>query len=502
MNRRTFLKLSGSGLFSSLVSCRQPDEINLNFPVQIQDDLLRGHRLFNGPKSGKFRKEYRKDVLVVGAGISGLASAYQLRSRDAVVIEIGNTIGGSSASGDYKGIPFSMGAHYDLEYPDYYGRETLELLVELGVIRLNPVRRLWEFVDRQFLIEPDEESQCRVRLGFRSEVLPDTPQTLRFIQWIQSFSGSMPMPTRLISPEFRELNFITFAQLLKKEGIDISAEFRQAIDYQLTDDYGAGMDQVSALAGIHYYQCRPYYSESIQVFSPPQGNAYFADKLLGGLPPDTVRLNSLVKSILPESNRFKVQVLDLITGETDEYRVSQVVYAGHKQGLKYSLPEEYPRFSETIYAPWLVFNFILNRPTESKFWQNEMPVSDSGFLGVVNSQAQYAPFPNTSLGAYFCLSPDQRASLLEIHKNSASWLRRVLSLINQALDERIDQRILQGSIRVLGHAMPIPVPGYLFQDRNDQRKFEGLVYAGVDNGRLPLMFEALDSGILAASLLS
>ena len=50
--------------------------------------------------------------------------------------------------------------------------------------------------------------------------------------------------------------------------------------------------------------------------------------------------------------------------------------------------------------------------------------------------------------------------------------------------------------------MPVPKKGYLFNDRNEQTKKDNFLFAGVDNGRLPLMFEALDSGILAANLIN
>jgi hypothetical protein len=49
----------------------------------------------------------------------------------------------------------------------------------------------------------------------------------------------------------------------------------------------------------------------------------------------------------------------------------------------------------------------------------------------------------------------------------------------------------------MGHAMPIPQPGYLFNDANKSRGNSNLAYAGVDNGRLPLLFEAIDSGTIA-----
>jgi len=41
----------------------------------------------------------------------------------------------------------------------------------------------------------------------------------------------------------------------------------------------------------------------------------------------------------------------------------------------------------------------------------------------------------------------------------------------------------------------------LFKDGNEARSNQNIAYAGVDNGRLPLLFEAIDSGIMAGKLL-
>jgi len=48
----------------------------------------------------------------------------------------------------------------------------------------------------------------------------------------------------------------------------------------------------------------------------------------------------------------------------------------------------------------------------------------------------------------------------------------------------------------MGHAMSVPTPRFLFNDAND--KGTDLIYAGVDNGRLPLLYEAMDSGLMAS----
>ena len=68
---------------------------------------------------------------------------------------------------------------------------------------------------------------------------------------------------------------------------------------------------------------------------------------------------------------------------------------------------------------------------------------------------------------------------------------------NQELHSQIDE----AHVFLHGHAMPIPAPSYLLNNRNKSLIAEqGFFFAGVDNGRLPLLFEAVDSGLEAAEL--
>ena len=62
----------------------------------------------------------------------------------------------------------------------------------------------------------------------------------------------------------------------------------------------------------------------------------------------------------------------------------------------------------------------------------------------------------------------------------------------------IEEQILEAHIRVMGHAMPVPKAGYLLKDMNEYLFSKRIKYAGVDNHRLPLLFEAIDSGLIAA----
>jgi protoporphyrinogen oxidase len=74
---------------------------------------------------------------VVGAGLSGLAAAYDLKDREVLVLEAGSRPGGVCLPGSYQGVPYPAGSAYF--YHDPEDQETLAWYRELG-LRL---RRPW-----------------------------------------------------------------------------------------------------------------------------------------------------------------------------------------------------------------------------------------------------------------------------------------------------------------------------------------------------------------------
>ena len=501
MKRRHFLKLSGSAVLAAGIGCGESPPVT-DFPVEVIDDLLRGHRMYEGPPPGDGDGEERRDVLVVGAGIAGLTAAHALRDRDLVVCEIGAVAGGSASAHSFEGLRFSQGAHYDLPYPANYGADVLALLASLEIIHFNGAANRWDFTDTRYLIAHDAESRTRGRGGYREDPLPRGEATHRFERMLRTYAGKLVMPTRNIDKAFHLLEAVRFRTFLSDNGFAADSTLITGLDYQMRDDYGAGTDAVSALAGLHYYQCRPYYTEQLPHFSPPQGNAYFADKLLATLPEGVVRTGHLVSRIQAEGTGFRVEAIDLEANLRKRFRVDAVVYAGHKHGLKHVFPADAAIFAHNRYAPWVAVNLILDRPTESGYWQNEVLGYDSDFVGMVNSRAQADSDARTVLTLYFCFPEQSRALLLSMDKEPGDLIRRALVTANRALGQRIDRFVTRAFVKLHGHAMPIPVPGYLFRDGNDRRSHQRLVHAGVDNGYLPLLFEALDSGLRASFLLT
>ena len=498
MKRREFIQISSLSLATLLV---EGCESSHDFDIEFKNDMSVGHLAFEShqfPITKKLNAEY----LVVGGGIAGMSAAYKLKDKDFLLFELSDSLGGSSSGSTYENIPLCHGAHYDLSYPSNYGIETLKLLEELDIVEYESFSDSWKFLDKKYLIPKNKESQTFAYGAFRKDVLPEVSEKTPFLDLMKSYVGKMPMPTRSIDAEYKKLADISFLNWLNGK-ISISKDFIEGLDYHMKDDYGAGANAVSALAGIHYFACRPYFTKPVELFSPPEGNFYFINRIYDRLPKIRILTSHLVKMIKETEGGFEVAVVDALKKEITQISCSKIIYAGHKHTLKYIFPRDYHLFQKTEYTPWVVVNFILNTSWKSDaFWQNEIISKDKSLLGFVDSKAQYpAPKEKRVLTVYYCFKPEEREIMSLIETKKETFINQTLAHLEKYFDKSLNNLVEKVVIKQMGHAMPIPKPGYLFKDANEFRSNPNLVYAGVDNGRLPLLFEAIDSGLAACEML-
>ncbi|MDH5602863.1 MAG: FAD-dependent oxidoreductase [Cyclobacteriaceae bacterium] len=502
MNRRDFIKSSTAlTLPVILQSCDWKISNTDHFDIKVHSNAKIGHFTFEKsqlPRGGTIHT----DILIVGGGLSGIAAAYKLRDKDILLLELSDHAGGSSSAGEDLGLAFSMGAHYDLSYPGTYGEEVLAMLENLGVISYQPWKKTWTFTDRQHIVPNRRKNRCFDHGEYRDDVLEEGKEKEIFQELILPYGEKMTLPSRLIHEEYQPLNNISFLDFLNSR-MKLSEHFVRCLDYNMRDDYGGTTEQVSALAGIHYFICRPYYTEIIDLFSPPEGNNYFVKKILAQVPSTALKLNSLVKAINPVKYGFEAEVLDVAKGEIYTVKANKVIYAGQKHAVKHVFSADANLFSNNRYAPWLVVNIILKNELEGLgYWQNEIISPDPTFLGFVDSNMQHPIKQDLRvLTAYYCLPENMRDYLMHVETNKRKIAHATITRIEEYMGVPIASLVRSIHMKPMGHAMPIPVPGYLFRDANDYRSNKNLVYAGVDNGRLPLLFDALDSGLTAARLL-
>ena len=482
-----------------LKSCGWKSE-DVSYPIQVHSDARTGHLIY---KSHQFEKlpAGKVETLIVGGGMAGMAAACRLKDRDFLLCELSGDLGGTSSAYRTEKLTFAQGAHYDMGYPGSYGHEVLELLETLNIIRYQPWKDSWGFADQQYLVMHRRKNQCYDHGQVRREVLMERPLRNDFFRLMESYRGEMHLPTRLIDDRYHKLNRISFINFLHKQ-LKLNDQFIRGLNYHLKDDYGANAYAVSALAGIHYFTCRPYNSEIVELFSPPQGNHYFIQRMADYVGNERLKTRHLVKRITKEAEGFRVEVVDIMAGVIHVFKAKKIIYAGQKHALKYIFPQDYSLFSANHYSPWMVVNLVLEPiPRHLGYWQNEMLTKDETFLGFIDSSTQSeSPDESLVLTAYYCLPEASRNDLIQVEANKQRIVKTTAQHISKYFGWDIQASILQVDIKVMGHAMPVPGVGHLFDDKNQYRKNKNMIYAGVDNSRLPLLFEAVDSGILAATM--
>ena len=250
----------------------------------------------------------------------------------------------------------------------------------------------------------------------------------------------MLLPTRFIPEKHRHLHEITFLDFLNTR-LELTSEFIKGLDYHMKDDYGSDAATVSALAGIHYFACRPYYDEVVELFSPPEGNNYFIKKMSDKLNNDQVLTRHLVKKINETTDGFKVEIADIANQQVKVVNTKKIIYAGQKHALKYIYPPSYELFTDNNIAPWMVVNVVIKNELEKiGYWQNEMLTDDTTFLGFVDSDTQHSGSAYRVLTGYYCLPPSSREDLINVEENKATIAEMTADHMSDYFKEDIQSR--------------------------------------------------------------
>ena len=144
MERRKFIQKSSLGITAPfwLSACDYGKA--QSYPISVRSDHKIGH-LLRESQNWKIKKNSAIETVIVGGGIAGLSAAYALKGKDYQVLELADRFGGTSGANRTAILNFAQGAHYDLEYPDYYGVEVLEMLERLGIISYQSWKKMWAF---------------------------------------------------------------------------------------------------------------------------------------------------------------------------------------------------------------------------------------------------------------------------------------------------------------------------------------------------------------------
>ena len=481
LRRRAVL---GAGLAGWLGSgCRPAEDAPAHWPGGwVGATPERGHRL-RTQRSGALpapAAQSRADVLVLGAGIAGLAAARALVQggiADVQLLELEDQPGGNSRGHRLAGIGCPLGAHY-LPLPGPQAREVDDWLHEIGLLRKHLGRRV---ADERHLCHSPQE-RLFIDGAWHDGLLPPAEagsatqaQYRRFAAEVaraqRDLGFALPTSRAPWTAGHAALDALPFARWLDERGLN-DERLRWFLDYACRDDYGAPATAVSAWAGLHYFASRHGFTapgdeaaERDAVFTWPEGNAWLVQRLAQPL---AGRSHTGCTVLQVDEGRHGVTVLclDEASGQVQAWSARAVVLALPLFIAQRLLRTPPAALAEAValqaHAPWLVANLQLDSPLQDRpegaplSWDNVR--YGSNWLGYVNATHQTLnPVPGPGvLTAYCALPVTDRASLLQ--PDPRPWQRAVVDEL-KVVHPDIAHKVRRIDLARWGHAMSIPRPG-------------------------------------------
>jgi hypothetical protein len=406
--------------------------------------------------------------------------------QDFALLELEDTAGGNSRAGVVNGIACPLGAHY-LPVPHASAVHVKDLLEELGLRQRIAGR--WQYDERALCHSPQE--RLFIDGQWQDGLLPVLDVDAKTLAEYQAFARlvgaaskverfTIPVSNVLLAQSSRALDAMNFESWLDQHQLT-SAPLRWYLDYCCRDDYGAGLDVVSAWAGIHYFASRHGFSspggEQTQereagVLTWSEGNGWLTQRLATPLG-ERLHTGQVVTRIAVGKHGVEVDALDAATGQLVRWQAERCITAlplfAAARIIENPPPALLQAAQSARYAPWLVANIHINaalydKPGAAPSWDNvqysvksDLPSEGLGYVDAMHQSLARVPGA-TVLTHYraFGIQASRRKHLFE--QPWSHWRDTVLSEMSTAHPD-LPGKTTRIDIMRYGHAMSVPVPG-------------------------------------------
>lgn len=519
-SRKDFLKtiFLGSLMLPFLQYCEKKGK-SLLLKITGTSHVL-GHRLW-AKDFPVFSEEILVKYLIVGGGISGLSACRflnQNNENDYLLLEMEKRPGGNSSNGQNDFSKFPLGAHY-LPLPNKENTEIIEFLKECKIC-LGEDEKDEPILDEYQMTFPLQE-RLFYKNSWQNDVLPqkgiskETQNELdRFFTLMDQFRlkkdsqekywFAIPVEDSSKDDEVLRLEKIIFKDWLHQNNFE-SEELLWVLDYSCRDDYGLGIDYVSAWAGIHYFAGRKNnwsrkYKD--QVFTWPEGNARLTEHFSKYI--DDKNLNEhLVFDVTVKDDQVEVLSYDNIQKKTKKIIAEKVLFATPQFVNERIFNNR--KTKSFNYVPWLLTTITLKNEFgggEELAWDNVIYGSEG--LGYIYDQHQNI---NQIVGekviTYYksFSTADCRKARKKLYAMKADELRTMVLAELKKAHPLIEDYILEMQFHKIGHAMIAPVPNQIFSKETAKAKesIDGRIFfAHSDLSGISIFEEAFYQGIIAA----
>jgi hypothetical protein len=537
MERREFLKAGGAacaGLAAGAAALWPSSDGlagTLARPGMRLGHALRAGRIGTMGHMGRMGKASRVpvkvSVLIVGGGVAGLAAAYYLSKaglHDHLLLEMEEAIGGNAAWGESKVTRYPWGAHY-LPIPSRESMHVRHMLHEFGML-LDGVDADAPTYDERFMVHAPAERVFDGSLWheglFHEDGLTQSEQDerTRFGEVMAGYRGAygadgrkafaMPANFSSADPRYRQLDRLTMGEWLAENGFN-GARLLWYVNYCCRDDFGTGIDTVSAWMGVHYFASRAgkgFHAEQGAYLTWPEGLGRLTAEL--ALRSGGRRERGFVYRLVDAPKGIRASAYFPESGEHGEIAAQKVIWAAPAHVARHAIGPDLlgdRRALQVESAPWVVANLALNdwpmyRPEAPFSWDNViMGGQGIGYVVATHQDIVQATHGPTVLTCYDAWSQGgdfaRNRSMLE----QAGWAAlagRFLADLRLAHPD-IDRLAARMDIRIWGHAMASPGRGFLSHPARGLARLDGkLLFAHTDAAGYSVFEEASWLGMRAA----
>jgi monoamine oxidase len=323
------------------------------------------------------------DVLIVGAGLSGLSSAYYLKKagKTAVILEMSPHIGGRIRTASY-----ADNAQAEVGLEEFWeSNPAVDLMRELNIPLETSYTSFSSFYYQGKLYPFTHQSN----LEFLQSVI-GADEMKAYKKWDQKMTelykqlDSRPLANNLLS-----LIEISFADWVH-ETSGLSAKTQEFVRIETEPEYATSWQQISALDGIaewHFFS-----GEGQAPFHVVGGNQRAAQAIADVIGKDNIRLNQLVTHIKSTDTGVEVTATDMATFQQQVYRAKYVITTVplfRLNDIQFSPPLS-PDRKQAIQTQTGGAYFTAHVLVDSKashFWTHKggsfLPIHTDGPLGVI-----------------------------------------------------------------------------------------------------------------------
>ncbi|WP_260206466.1 FAD-dependent oxidoreductase [Elizabethkingia anophelis] len=519
-NRRSFLKTTFlAGMAIPLLQFCIKKTKSLVLKITGTDHVL-GHRLWANDFP-KVTEELNVEIFIVGSGISGLSAARYLSQNgknNFLICEMEQYIGGNSSAGQNQFSKYPRGAHY-LPLPNKEDVEVISFLKEAGMY-LGDDESEKPILDDYQLVFPQNE-RLFFRNSWQNDLIPQKnlsievqEEFLRFFRVTKDFKEkkdsagkywfTIPVQESSSAEEVRELETYSFKKWLSNNQFS-SEELLWYLDYSCRDDYGLGIDYVSAWAGIHYFAGRKHnwavdYND--QVFTWPEGNARLTQYLSKYSLGKTLKKHLTYRLDIKRENA-EVLVYDDVNKRSIKIVADKVLFATPQFVNNYILKTR--KVNNFNYVPWLLTTITLKNEfggQEELAWDNVIYGSDGlGYIDDLHQNISQNTGPKVITYYRSFSTKNCKAARKKLLRQTKEELKQLVLSDLKIAHPEIEDYILDMEFNTIGHAMISPVPGQIF-GKETQKAKESLerkvFFAHSDLSGISIFEEAFHQGINAA----